>query len=310
MTCSSPLGAKHALFLALDAILDAPEDTVLVPSPGWPGHGAAVQAAGGRTREIATDPEGGYRVSVDALDAAWTPDTRALVIANPANPTGAAYDSEHWIAIGAWAVQHDVWLITDDVYGAFVYDREHVHALRVVPEVRDRCVVVDSVSKAHSMTGWRIGWLAGPQPIVDAATRMVSRTVTNVPEIAQIAAHEALVNGAAALRATRTTYGDRRNRAHRVVSAISGVECPLPDGGMFLFPTVNDVMQRSDMQTTTELATWLLEEAQVAVVPSEAFDAPGCLRLCFAVNDDALDAALPRLTTALADVGGPRVVNQ
>lgn len=281
------LGAKHALFLALHAILDG--GSALVPTPGWPGHRAAVHAAGGHTSDVLTDAS--FRVTVEALDAAWTPDIRALIIANPGNPTGAAYDRSQWEAIAAWVKQRDVWLITDDVYGAFVYDRDHVHALHVAPELRDRCIVVDSVSKAYSMTGWRVGWLAGPQPIVDAATRMVSGTITQVPAIPQLAAYDALTHGGPGLRAARAAYHDRRDRAHCTLSAIDGVECPLPDGGMFVFPSVPD---------SAGLAARLLDEAHVAVVPGEAFDAPGRLRICFAV--DRLDDALNRLTHALGSV--------
>lgn len=289
------LGAKHALFLAFDAILTAHQDTVLVPSPGWPGHHAAVQAAGGRTRDVLTHAADGYRVSAEALEAAWTPHTRAVVIANPANPTGAAYDAEHWTAIAAWAAHRDVWVITDDVYGAFVYTQEHVHALHAAPALRDRCVIVDSVSKAHSMTGWRVGWLAGPTAVMDTATRTLAGTITNVPAITQAAAHEALTHGAAGLHAARETYRARRDRAQRTLAAIDGVRCPLPDGGMFVFPAVSG--------NTTELAAWLLEEARVAVVPGEAFDAPGRLRICFAVADHALDQALVRLTAAFESIG-------
>jgi aspartate aminotransferase len=274
------LGAKHALFLALHAIVDGGD--VLVPTPGWPGHRAAVEAAGRRARAVLGDTD--FRVTAETLDAAWTPDTRALVIANPGNPTGAAYDRSHWETIAAWVADRDVWLITDDVYSAFVYEHDHVHALEVAPELRDRCIIVDSVSKAHSMTGWRVGWLAGPPGVVDHATRMLSSTITHVPAMSQHAAHEALTNGAPRVH----VYRDRRDRAHRALSAIDGVDCPLPDGGMFLFPSVPHA---------TDLAARLLDEAHLAVVPGEAFGAPDRLRICFAV--EALDEALRRLTDAI-----------
>lgn len=295
------LGAKHALYLAFQALLHGPEETVLVTSPDWPGHRAAVEAAGGRTRQIATDANTGYLVTAEALEAAWVPGTRAVVLANPANPTGVACDAQCWADIAAWAAARDVWVISDDVYQAFVYDREHVHALRAAPRLRERCIVVDSVSKAHSMTGWRVGWVAGPASIVEPATRMLARTATHVPQFTQAAAWEALTAGAAGLRTTKKTYRQRRDRAHRTLSAVGGVDCPLPDGGMFLFPSVEELLRRNErgIRTTTDLAAWLLDEAQVAVVPGEAFDAPGRLRICFAVDDPALDKALARLTTTL-----------
>ncbi|MFC4063514.1 pyridoxal phosphate-dependent aminotransferase [Actinoplanes subglobosus] len=298
------LGAKHALFLAMHAIVASPRSTVLVVTPGWPGHQAAVLAAGGQPRPVDTDATG-FLATAETLERAWVPGTRAVVLANPANPTGATYDQEQWSEIAAWAARRDVWVITDDVYQAFVYDSDHVHALHAAPQLRERCIVIDSVSKAHSMTGWRVGWLAAPPPVVAAATTMLARTATHVPQITQAAAVEALIAGAADLRATKAIYRQRRDRAHHALNAVDGVDCPLPAGGMFLFPSVTALLQRNgdNISTTAELAAWLLDNAGVAVVPGEAFDAPGRLRLCFAIDDTALDKALDRLTDALNRLG-------
>jgi aspartate/methionine/tyrosine aminotransferase len=208
---------------------------------------------------------------------------------------------EHWTAIADWAARRDVWVISDDVYGELVYDREHVPAMRAAPELRERCVLVDSVSKAHAMTGWRVGWLAAPPTVVDSATRLLSATITHVPQIAQAAALEALTNSGDEQQAAKTAYRERRDRAHGALSALPGVDCPLPDGGMFLLPDTTELLagNRHGIRTTTDLAAWLLDGAHVAVVPGEAFEAPGRLRLCFAVDDDRLDQALARLTAAL-----------
>ena len=292
------LGAKHALALAFGAILSGPRDTVLVPSPGWPGHRAAVQAAGGRTQPVVTTAEQGYLITAADLDAAWVDGTRALVLANPANPTGAALDADHWTAIAQWAARRDVWIISDDVYSELVFDREHVHALRAVPELHERCILVDSVSKAHAMTGWRVGWLGGPADVIDAATLMLSTTITHVPQMLQAAAVEALINGDDELRAAKAALRARRDRAHAALAALPGIDCPLPDGGMFVFPDLRTLLadEPNGIRTTSELAAWLLDEAHVAIVPGEAFEAPGRLRLSFAVDDDRLDEALGRLT--------------
>jgi len=295
------LGAKHALALAFGAILAGPQDTVLVPSPGWPGHRAAVQAAGGRAQPVLTAATRGYITTAADLEAAWVQGTRAVVLANPANPTGAALDAEHWTAIAEWADRRDVWVVTDDVYSELVYDREHLHALRAAPHLRERCLVVDSVSKAHAMTGWRVGWLAGPTHVIDAATRMLSSTITHVPQMLQAAAVEALLTSDHEQQAAKAAYRERRDRAHNAMTRLPGVACPLPDGGMFLFPDMAELLagQPNGIRTMTELATWLLDEAHVAVVPGEAFEAPSRLRLSFAVDDERLDQALERLSSAL-----------
>jgi len=172
------LGAKHALFLALHAVIGAGE-AVIVTKPGWPGHRAAVEATNGQVRYAATDAADGHRVTASALDAARAPDVRAVIIANPGNPTGTAYGAGAWAEIAAWAARRDVWLITDDVYSSFVYDKPYVPALRAAPQLQERCIIIDSVSKAYGMTGWRVGWLAGPASVVDAATKMTASTVTH-----------------------------------------------------------------------------------------------------------------------------------
>jgi aspartate aminotransferase len=295
------LGAKHALALTFSAILSGSQDTVLVPSPGWPGHRAAVQAARGRAQPVVATADRDYVITAADLEAAWVPGTRAVVLANPANPTGAAMGAEHWTAIAEWAVRRDVWVVSDDVYSELVYDREHVHALRAAPQLRGRCILVDSVSKAHAMTGWRVGWLAAPADVLDAAARTLSSTITHVPQILQAAAVEALTNSHDEPQGTKAAYRKRRDRAHGALSALLGVDCPLPDGGMFVFPDMRELLadNSNGIGTTTDLAAWLVDDAHVAVVPGEAFQAPGRLRLSFAVDDDRLDQALERLTAAV-----------
>jgi aspartate aminotransferase len=293
------IGAKQALYLGLHAIV-GPGDRVIVARPGWPGHHGAAVAAGAAVDYVEAPAGTGFLVTPQALDAAWTPQTRALVLASPANPTGAVYSAKQWSAIARWAHDRDVWIITDDVYQAFVYDGAHTPLLSAAPHMRELCIMVNSVSKAHAMTGWRVGWLAAPPQIIDDATKMISRTLTHVPQITQVAALEALRGDPKILAATVHTYRERRNRLYGTLNEIPGVDCILPDGGMFVFPSVANVLRANSqgLRSTTEMCTWLLEQAHVAVVPGEAFNAPGHLRMCFAVNDERLDTAAARLRIA------------
>jgi aspartate aminotransferase len=304
------MGAKQALYLALCAILE-PGDSVIVAKPCWPGHRGAVTAAAGAVRYAETTIETGFLVTPDILEAAWDSQTKAVIVASPANPTGGVYSASQWSTIARWARERDVWVITDDVYGALVYDGLHTPLLASAPDMRDRCILVNSVSKAHAMTGWRVGWLAGPVEIIAAATTMLSRTITHVPQVMQAAALEAVRGDPNALAGARTAYRARRNRIHAALTAVEGVECILPRGGMFVFPSVAALLRGSSagLGSSSELAAWLLDEAHVAVVPGEAFQAPGHLRVNFTVGDHALDEAATRLHTALRSLTSSSELN-
>lgn len=294
------MGAKQALYLALCAIID-PGDRVIVATPAWPGHRGAVAAAGGIVSHAATTSETGFLVTPEILDAAWHPGTKAVVLASPANPTGGVYSAGEWAQIAGWARARDVWVISDDVYAELVYDGMHTPLLSAAPGMRERCVLVNSVSKAYAMTGWRVGWLAGPAEIVARATTMLSRTITHVPQLMQAAALEALRGDQTALDELRLAYRARRDRVHSALAAIGGVDCPLPNGGMFVFPAVSKLLRdsRAGLTSSAELAAWLLDEVHVAVVPGEAFQAPGHVRINFTVDDDSLAEATDRLRSAL-----------
>lgn len=290
------LGAKHALFLATQALLEA-GDEVLVAAPGWPGHAEAVDAAGGVAVPVATDAR--FRVSADELERCRTPRTRAVILSSPGNPTGAVYAGPLLREIAAWARRHGVWVISDDVYRAFDYTGTYRSILEVAPRLRDLAVIVGGVSKEHAMTGWRVGWLAGPPAVVDAARRHVSRTITHVPAITQRAGLAALGDD----RTPATAAGDYRRRRTRLVEAldrIDGIDCPQPDGGMFAFPNIEGLLRDRGWAGSADFATWLLDTAHVAVVPGEAFGAPGRVRVCFAVDDDTLATAIDRIEKALA----------
>ncbi|MFF7476856.1 aminotransferase class I/II-fold pyridoxal phosphate-dependent enzyme [Streptomyces sp. NPDC008092] len=289
------LGAKHALFLATQALIDA-GDEVLVAAPGWPGHAEVVVAAGGIPVPVATDEE--FRFSVEALDRCRTPRTRALILSSPGNPTGAVHSESRLRQIADWADQHGIWVISDDIYRAFDYTGTYRSILRVAPQLRDRTVVVGGVSKEHAMTGWRVGWLAASPEVVASARLHVSRTITHVPTVNQRAAHAALGDTGTPAEAARD-YQRRRALLVDALNGIDGIDCPLPDGGMFAFPDVSRLLRDRGWADSADLAAWLLDTVHLAVVPGEAFNAPGRIRVCFAVDDDTLITAVERLHTAL-----------
>ncbi|MEV7394424.1 MULTISPECIES: aminotransferase class I/II-fold pyridoxal phosphate-dependent enzyme [unclassified Streptomyces] len=289
------LGAKHALFLAVQALIDV-GDEVLVAAPGWPGHAEVVTAAGGTPVSVATDEE--FRFSADALDRCRTPRTRALILSSPGNPTGAVHPESRLRQIAEWAQQHGIWVISDDIYRAFDYTGTYRSILRVAPQLRGRTVVVGGVSKEHAMTGWRVGWLAAPPEVIASARLHVSRTITHVPTVNQRAALAALGDTGTPVEAARD-YRRRRALLVDALNRIDGIDCPLPDGGMFAFPDVSQLLSDRGWSSSADFATWLLDTAHLAVVPGEAFNAPGRIRVCFAVDDDTLITAIDRLHTAL-----------
>lgn len=289
------LGAKHALYLAILAISPA-ADEILVAAPGWPGHSEAALAAGVTPVPVAVDD--GFRLTAAALEVARTPRTRAVVLSSPGNPTGAVYCTDSLRAIADWAGRHRIWVISDDIYAAFDYTGTHRSILSVAPEHREYVVIVGAVSKEHAMTGWRVGWLAAPSVVVARARLHVARTVTHVPSVPQWAAVAALHDRRTPRQAARR-YRSRRDRLVAALHRIEGIDASAPDGGMFVFADARTYLANHGYASGADLANWLLETAHIAVVPGEAFDAPGYLRFCFAVDDDTLDAAITRLTNAV-----------
>jgi aspartate/methionine/tyrosine aminotransferase len=291
------VGTKHALHLALGAIA-GPGNEVLVLRPSWPGHVGAVESVGATVVEVPVDRCG--LASVNALEAVRTPNTRAVVIANPSNPSGVLHPAALLADIAAWCLRHGVWLVSDEVYGGLVYDTPRFSATALVTDPA-RLIVVDGVSKVHAMTGWRVGWLIGPQVVIAAARRQVSATITHVPAVTQHAALAALsapadTDAVASYRASRDLLVGR-------LQQVPGIECSTPAGGMFAFPDVSELLRAGRATTTAELAALLLDEAHVAVVPGEVFGADGHLRISFALDDDRLAEAADRLVTALTDGG-------
>ena len=288
------VGAKHALHLALGAVA-GPRDDVLVVRPSWPGHVAGVEAIGANAVSVPAGPEG--TVDVSELERARTPRVKALVIANPANPSGVVHPPQLVRELARWCRDHDIWFVSDEAYGGLVYDAEPRSTLETVADA-SRLIVVDGVSKLHAMTGWRVGWLIAPDPILAAARRQVSATITHVPVVTQHAALAAVRDRDSARR-TADEYREARDALVDRLQTIPGVRCPRPAGGMFAFPDVSGLLRTGRWQGSAGLATWLLDEARVAVVPGGVFGAEDHLRVSFAVDHDRLVEAADRLVRAL-----------
>jgi aspartate aminotransferase len=298
-------GGKQALYNAFAALLD-PGDEVLLPAPYWTTYPESIRLAGGVPVDVITDESTGYLVDIAQLDAALTPRTKALVFVSPSNPTGAVYPPEQVAAIGRWAVEHGIWVITDEIYEHLVYGDAQFSSMPVlVPELADTCVVVNGVAKTYAMTGWRVGWMLGPQDVVKAATNLQSHATSNVNNVAQRAAQFALEGDLSAVAQMREAFDRRRQTMTRMLAEIPGVTCPEPLGAFYCYPAVKDLLGKQirgrRAGSSAELADLLLDEAEVAVVPGEAFGTPGYLRLSYALGDDDLVEGVTRMQKLLGD---------
>jgi len=297
-------GGKHALFNVFLTLLD-PGDEVLLPAPYWVSYPEQIRFAGATPVELPTDVSTSFRVTVEQLEAARTPQTKAMVFVSPSNPTGSVYLPEQVEAIGRWAADAGIWVITDEIYEHLVYgDAEHVSMPVVVPDVRDRCVVVNGVAKTYAMTGWRVGWSIAPASVTSAIARLQSHATSNVANVAQAAALAAVSGPMDAVAEMRATYDRRRKLAHERLNDIDGIDCPLPEGAFYAFPSVRGLFGREiggrRVDSAQTLCEVLLETVKVALVPGEGFGAPDCVRLSYALSDDDLVKGLDRMADALA----------
>lgn len=300
-------GGKQAVYEAFATLLD-PGDEVLLPAPYWTTYPEAIRLAGGVPVEVVTDESTGYRASLDQLEAACTERTKMLVFVSPSNPTGAVYPPDRVAEIGYWAAQRDVWVVTDEIYEHLVYgDAEFASMPVVVPQLTDRCVVLNGVAKTYAMTGWRVGWMLGPTDVVTAAANLQSHATSNVANVSQAAALAAVSGDLTAVAAMREAFDRRRRTMVRMLREIPGVACPEPEGAFYCYPSVLDVLGREIRgrrpQTSAELAELVLEEAEVALVPGEAFGTPGYVRLSYALGDDDLAEGISRVGRLLAEAG-------
>ncbi len=299
-------GGKQALYNAFATLLD-PGDEVLLQAPYWTTYPEAIRLAGGVPVIVPSDEATGYRVDVAALEAARTPRTKVLVFVSPSNPTGAVYSPEAVREIGAWAAEHDLWVITDEIYEHLVYGSAQFSSMPVeVPELVDRCVVVNGVAKTYAMTGWRVGWMIGPADIIAAATNLQSHATSNVANVSQVAALAAVSGDRSAVAEMKVAFDRRRMLITGLLNNIPGVDCPLPDGAFYVYPSVRALVGKTlrglQIESSAHLAGMILDEAEVAVVPGEAFGTPGYLRLSYATADSDITEGVGRITALLGEI--------
>jgi aspartate/methionine/tyrosine aminotransferase len=292
-------GGKQSVYQAFATIVD-PGDEVLLPAPYWTTYPEAISLAGGVTVPVVTDESSGYLVSVEQLEAARTERTKALLFCSPSNPTGAVYPREQVEAIGRWAVEHGIWVITDEIYEHLTYDGAEAVSMPVaVPELADICIVVNGVAKTYAMTGWRVGWMISPPDVTKAAANLQSHLSSNVANVSQRAALAAVSGSLDAAHEMRTAFDRRRRAIVKLLSEIPGVEVPTPQGAFYVYPSVKALLGKEingqRAETSVDLAALVLEHAEVAVVPGEAFGTPGYFRLSYALGDDDITTGITRM---------------
>jgi aspartate/methionine/tyrosine aminotransferase len=298
------VGGKYAVFVAFAALCD-PGDEVIVPAPYWTTYPEAVSLAGGVSVVVDTTEETEFKVTVEQLEKVRTPRTKVLLFVSPDNPSGAVYSPEETIAIGKWAVQHGIWVVTDEIYEHLTYGKHTFSSMpTLVPELADTCVIVNGVAKTYAMTGWRVGWMIGPKDVMKAAINFQSHTTSNVSNVAQIAALEAVSGDLSAVAMMRESFDRRGRLMHKMLTAIPGVTCMEPQGAFYCFPNVRGLLGRDiggkTATNSMELADLVLDVAKVAFVPGEAFGAPGYARFSFALGDDDLVEGMNRLAALFA----------
>lgn len=298
-------GGKQAVYQAFASIID-PGDEVLLPAPYWTTYPEAISLAGGTAVEVFAGTEAGFLVTVEQLEAARTEKTRALVLCSPSNPTGAVYSPEQIEKIGKWAVEHGIWIISDDIYQHLVYDGVTAPCLpALVPEAAETTIIVSGVAKTYAMTGWRVGWLIAPADIAKAAANLQSHLSSNVANVSQRAAIAALTGPQEPIEQMRAAFDRRRRRTVELLNAIDGFHCPTPKGAFYAYVDVTAVLGKTirgrTPQTSVELAELILEEAEVAVVPGEAFGPSGYLRLSYATSDENIEEGIGRIARLISE---------
>jgi aspartate aminotransferase len=297
-------GGKQAVFQAFATLLD-PGDEVLLPTPYWTTYPESIALAGGVPVLVRADETSGYLVTVSQLEEHCSDRTKVLLFVSPSNPTGAVYPPEQVAEIGRWAAERGIWVVTDEIYEHLVYgDARFVSVPVVAPEIADRCLVLNGVAKTYAMTGWRVGWMAGPADVIKAAANLQSHATSNVCNVAQAAALTAVSGDLSAVAAMRAAFDRRRQVMTSMLNDVPGIVCPLPEGAFYCYPSVQGVLgkQIAGQRPTTsgQLAELLLDEADVAVVPGEAFGTDGYFRLSCALGDADLEEGVSRLSKLLS----------
>jgi aspartate/methionine/tyrosine aminotransferase len=292
-------GGKHALFNAILSVID-PGDEVILPAPYWVSYPEMVRLAGGRTVELQTDESTGFRVTIEQLEAAYTERTKMLLFVSPSNPSGAVYPPHEVEAVGRWAAEKGIWVLTDEIYEHLTYGDAVFSSIPVkVPEVADKCIVVNGVAKTYAMTGWRVGWTIAPKDVTQAAASLQSHATSNVSNVAQAAALAAVSGDLEAVSMMRDAFDRRRMTMHKMLNEIPGVTCIEPEGAFYGFPSFKHFIGKElggrKIETTIDFADVILDKARVAIVPGDGFGAPGYARLSYALGDDDLIEGITRI---------------
>jgi aspartate aminotransferase len=300
-------GGKHAVYNTFEALLN-PGDEVLLPAPYWTTYPEPIALTGATSVVLPTDVAAGFRVTVEQLEAARTPNTKAVVFVSPSNPTGAVYPADEVKAIGEWALEHGIWVVTDEIYEHLTFGGSaFTSILAQVPELADTCVVLNGVAKTYAMTGWRVGWMIGPADLVKAATNLQSHSTSNVANVSQRAALAAVAGDLDCVVEMRAAFARRAALIHGLLNDIPGVTCMEPQGAFCAFPSFEGVLGATIDGTTPtdtlQLAEVILDKAKVAIVPGEAFAAPGYARLSFAVSDADISGGVGRIAELLSRAG-------
>ena len=298
-------GGKQAVYQSFASIID-PGDEVILPAPYWTTYPECIKLAGGTAVEVFADETQNYLVTVAQLEAARTPKTKALLFCSPSNPTGSVYSAEQVKAIGEWALEHGIWVIADEIYEHLLYDGATAPSLPVVvPAMADRTIILNGLAKTYAMTGWRVGWMIGPKDVIKAATNLQSHLSSNVNNVAQRAAIAALTGNLDAVHEMGVAFDRRRKLIVKLLNEIPGVVCPTPTGAFYVYPSVKGVLGKEIRgkrpATSAELATLILEEAEVAAVPGEAFGPSGYLRFSYALGDDDIVEGITRVKNLLSE---------
>lgn len=293
-------GGKQAVYQSFAVVVDQ-GDEVLVPAPYWTTYPEAIKLAGGRQIDVFAGSDQGYKVTPEQLEAHYTDKTKALLLCSPSNPTGAVYSKAELTAIGQWVLsKKNLWVITDEIYQNLVYDGIKAYSItEVIPELADRTIMINGLAKSYAMTGWRLGWMIAPADAAKAAANLQSHLTSNVSNISQRAGIAALTGDQTPVSKMREAFDRRRKIAVAELSKIEGMTTPTPEGAFYVYPDVTGLFGKEfsgrKFQTSLELADFVLEKAEVALVPGEAFGPSGFFRLSYALSDEQLLEGIQRL---------------
>ena len=298
-------GGKQSVYQAFATIID-PGDEVILPSPFWTTYPECIKLAGGKTVEVFADESQNYLVSVEQLEAARTPKTKALLFCSPSNPTGSVYSPEQVKAIGEWALKNNIWIIADEIYEHLLYDGAQAPSMPVVvPGLADSTIIINGVAKTYAMTGWRVGWMIGPKDVIKAATNLQSHLTSNVSNVSQRAAIAALTGDLSAVHKMGEAFDRRRKLIVGLLKDVPGFQCPMPTGAFYVYPSVKGALGKTIRgkvaKTSAELATIILDEVEVAAVPGEAFGPSGYLRFSYALGDEDIVEGIGRIKKLLTE---------